>query len=140
MSHILYDNPGLEEEKHRKSVVHIWMENLKLLLALAEGYVAWKITWPFWVQFFSLLKESLNLLVGELQNPCYYTILFVASDIMIPKVNALFIDFFQYSIKNYFTIRILQNMLFKSVFFNYLYLTALFCSWAGFQNTYSKGF
>lgn len=83
----------------------------------------------FEFSFFSLLKESLNLLVGELQNPCYYTILFVGSDIMIPKVNALHIDFSQYSIKNYFTTRILQNMLFKSVFFYYyLYLTALFCS------------
>lgn len=58
---------------------------------------------------------------------------------MIPKVDTLCIDFFQRSSKNYFSTRILQNMLFKSVF-DYLYPTALFKFWVGFQKVYRKVF
>lgn len=37
--------------------------------------------------------RGLNVLAGDLQSPCYYSILFVCSDTMIPKVDTLSVDF-----------------------------------------------
>lgn len=65
--------------------------------------------------FLSIVRR-LNVLAGDLPSPCYYSILFVCSDTMIPKVGTLSIGFFQHSSKNYFSTRILQNLLFKKCF------------------------
>ena len=47
----------------------------------------------FFSSIYLCYGRGLNLLVGELQSHCHYNILFVCSDIMIPKVNTLSIDF-----------------------------------------------
>lgn len=101
-----------------------WDPRLVLAL-LITGRVAWKIIILLEFNFFLYYRRGLNLLVGDSQSPCYYDILFVCSNIGIPKVHTLSI--FQYSGKNYTSTTVLQDMLFKSAFDN-LYPASLFSS------------
>ena len=94
--------------------------------------------------FFSLLGEGVECVsrwfsacISDLQSPCYYSIVFVCSDTVIPNVETPCITFFQHSIENYFSTRIWWNMLFKSAF-DYLYPTAIFSFSVGFQKAHGE--